>query len=104
MCAASIATIGMPRWRSVTTDWSSRVLQPMSTTASIGATEMSVASPVSVSSNSASPAEPVSSVMPSSMAMFIGSRKASLSRSSITTPTIPERPRRRERARGSGPP
>ncbi len=47
---------------------------------------------------------PATSAMPSSVRTFTGSRKASLAqRSSITTPMTPERPRRSERARGSGP-
>ena len=105
--APSMATAGMPRRRSASTECPSRGLQPTSTTASTGALSMPTAlppsSPVSVSSRRPAPSGAMPSVMPSSIWIFTGSRKAARTRSSSTTPTMPERPRRSERARGSGP-
>ncbi len=95
---------GCPAGAGWATDSSRRVLQPISTTASMGAeVKASRSSPVSVSSSRPAPMAPVSSARPSSIAMFMGSRNASRTRSSITKPMMPERPRRSDWARGSGP-
>jgi hypothetical protein len=104
----STTTTGMPRALTASSDSRRWPLQPTRTAASSGAVISEAAVPLSVGSWSRrrrrpAPSGETASERPSIMRVFTGSRNAVPRCSSKTTPTMPERPRRREAARGSGP-